>query len=589
MIYILFIVLIVFIVHQNSRINSIEASLKGKIVTKTEAVREEVKEDTTTQLEVKVAEVEPKSETKKDVSGEEVSGRILGRLGIAAVIIGVAFFLRYAFANNWVGPAGRVAIGILLGIIILAIGQFLRKKYLQFSDLLMGGGLVVLYLSIFSAHTFYHLVDPMIAFFGMILVTAIGVAISIINATKTLSVLALIGGFCTPFLIGMTELSAWTTFTYITILNAGTLGVLSYKKWPTLVLVSLIGTHIYFGVWLFSSYNDSLLVPTLIFILVQFLILNASSLIRIIKEKATATQIDYAVLALTALSFALVTYYLLMPEYKHFVSIGSVLVSGFYAVIALIAYRENPKDRTINIFLPGLAVAFLTAAVPIEFSGQWIAAWWFVEAVVLYIVASTSSSRGFQIMGVIVYMLGLCDLFIYLLTYERPGDFMVFFNGHFIMLAMAIIVAYVIAGIYHRYGSTSPDIQKRGVAVFVVLANILTLYALTTQIIMYYEVQLSGDLVSISREQVMNLSNTSVSILWAIYAAFLTFIGFAKRYPAVRRMGLTLFIITAFKVVIDVWSLGEIYRIVSFIVFGIIALAASFVYVRYKDRLKDIV
>jgi uncharacterized membrane protein len=87
----------------------------------------------------------------------------------------------------------------------------------------------------------------------------------------------------------------------------------------------------------------------------------------------------------------------------------------------------------------------------------------------------------------------------------------------------------------------------------------------------------------------MNLSNTSVSILWAIYAAFLTFIGFAKRYPAVRRMGLTLFIITAFKVVIDVWSLGEIYRIVSFIVFGIIALAASFVYVRYKDRLKDIV
>jgi uncharacterized membrane protein len=300
MIYILFIVLIVFIVHQNSRINSIEASLKGKIVTKTEAVREEVKEDTTTQLEVKVAEVEPKSETKKDVSGEEVSGRILGRLGIAAVIIGVAFFLRYAFANNWVGPAGRVAIGILLGIIILAIGQFLRKKYLQFSDLLMGGGLVVLYLSIFSAHTFYHLVDPMIAFFGMILVTAIGVAISIINATKTLSVLALIGGFCTPFLIGMTELSAWTTFTYITILNAGTLGVLSYKKWPTLVLVSLIGTHIYFGVWLFSSYNDSLLVPTLIFILVQFLILNASSLIRIIKEKATASSIANCMARLAA-------------------------------------------------------------------------------------------------------------------------------------------------------------------------------------------------------------------------------------------------------------------------------------------------
>jgi uncharacterized membrane protein len=74
-----------------------------------------------------------------------------------------------------------------------------------------------------------------------------------------------------------------------------------------------------------------------------------------------------------------------------------------------------------------------------------------------------------------------------------------------------------------------------------------------------------------------------------LYAALLTAIGFAKKYPVVRRMGLILFIITACKVVIDVWSLGQLYRIVSFIVFGVIALIASFMYVKYKDRLKDIV
>ncbi len=62
-------------------------------------------------------------------------------------------------------------------------------------------------------------------------------------------------------------------------------------------------------------------------------------------------------------------------------------------------------------------------------------------------------------------------------------------------------------------------------------------------------------------------------------------VGFVKRFGPARYMGLILFIITAFKVVIDIWSLGEIYRIVSFIVFGIIALAASFIYVRYSERL----
>jgi hypothetical protein len=39
----------------------------------------------------------------------------------------------------------------------------------------------------------------------------------------------------------------------------------------------------------------------------------------------------------------------------------------------------------------------------------------------------------------------------------------------------------------------------------------------------------------------------------------------------------------------NVWSLGQLYRIISFIVFGLIALIASFAYAKYKDRLKDVI
>ncbi len=84
-----------------------------------------------------------------------------------------------------------------------------------------------------------------------------------------------------------------------------------------------------------------------------------------------------------------------------------------------------------------------------------------------------------------------------------------------------------------------------------------------------------------------NTSNTLVSVLWALYAVALTGIGFARRITGIRRLGLILFVITGIKIVLDVWSLGQIYRIVSFIVFGIIALVASFVYAKYKDRLKN--
>ena len=521
-------------------------------------------------------------------SSEEASGRIIGRIGIGAVVIGIAFFLKYAFDNNWVGPGGRIMIGILAGMALLGIGQWLRKKYLGYSDLLMGGGLAVLYLSVYSAHALYQLIDPMTTFMGLIVVTAVGVVISIINATQTLSIVAAIGGYLAPALIGVSLVGPMVTFTYLTILNGGVLGILVYKKWAPLVLIGLAGTWLHFGSWLMTSYNDSLLVSTLFFILLQFIIFTAASVVRLIMEKRKAEEIDYVLLAVTALSFAGACFYLLNSQYKDFLSLGFALIAVLYGAIALIAYKENPEDRTLNIFLPGLSVAFLTAAIAIEFSGPWVSAWWLVEALVLYVVASKASSRGYQVMGVVVYILGLLKLLQYIFTYVQPAGYVVFFNGPFVMLCMAIAVAYAIAFVYYRYGSISDEIRTRGISAFVIIANVLTVYALTNQINAYYSLQAGSAISAISLGSSQN-SATAVSIAWALYAALLTVIGFAKKYAVVRRIGLALFIITACKVVIDVWNLGQIYRIVSFITFGIIALAVSFIYVKYRDRLKDIV
>ena len=40
---------------------------------------------------------------------------------------------------------------------------------------------------------------------------------------------------------------------------------------------------------------------------------------------------------------------------------------------------------------------------------------------------------------------------------------------------------------------------------------------------------------------------------------------------------------------LEVWQLGQLARIISSIAFGVIALAASFMYAKYKQRLKEIV
>lgn len=580
------IILFVMFIHQSRRISQLESLIKSRGPVNASVTSQPNQAPLQTAIPPVApvpAPTAPNLQTPK--TGEESSGKLLGSLGIAAVVIGVGFFIKYAFDNAWIGPAGRVMLGILIGAAGIALGQWLRKKYLGYSDLLMGGGLAILYLAIYASYGFYHLVDPMLAFLGMIVVTLVGVGFSMFNSTQTLAFVSFIGGFLAPFMIGQDQIVPWILFTYITIINAGILAILIHKKWPGLILIGLVATLMHFGFWYESSYDQTLLVPTLIFILIQFLIFTASSLVRIIVARQRANELDYFILGSTALSFALICYDMLMPEYRVQTAIGSAIVAGLYLVIALIAYHENPEDRSINIFLPGLSVSFLTAAVPIQFSGPWIAAWWLIEALILYIIASKSSSRGFQVMGVVVYMLGLLDVFWYIITYQAPPQGLtIFFNGPFVMLLMAIAVAYMIAFIYYRFGSTSPEIQKRGIAVFVVLANILTLYACTTQITEYYQLK---SMLHTDYYKLNNAENTTISLFWALYAALLTTLGFMKRYASLRTMGLILFLITAFRVLIHVWSLGELYRIISFIAFGIIALTASFLYVKYKDRLRS--
>ena len=42
-----------------------------------------------------------------------IGGTWLNRVGIVAVLIGVSYFLKFAFDNEWVGPAPRVLIGLV--------------------------------------------------------------------------------------------------------------------------------------------------------------------------------------------------------------------------------------------------------------------------------------------------------------------------------------------------------------------------------------------------------------------------------------------------------------------------------------------
>src|SRR5437879_4529723 len=109
----------------------------------------------------------------------------LNRIGIIAILIGVSYFLKYAFENNWIGPSGRVTIGLLAGIALVIWSEKLRSLgHKAFSFSLKAVGIGTLYLSLWGAFQIYRLIPATAAFLAMIMVTGATIALALAEAAR---------------------------------------------------------------------------------------------------------------------------------------------------------------------------------------------------------------------------------------------------------------------------------------------------------------------------------------------------------------------------------------------------------------------
>ncbi len=126
----------------------------------------------------------------------------LNRIGIAALLIGISYFLKFAFDNNWIGPAGRVTIGLLAGVgFVLWSERFRTTGYKAFSYSLKAVGIGALYLSLYAGFQVYNLFPSSIAFVMMLVVTSATAAMAVSQDAQILAAFALTGGFSTPLLL----------------------------------------------------------------------------------------------------------------------------------------------------------------------------------------------------------------------------------------------------------------------------------------------------------------------------------------------------------------------------------------------------
>jgi uncharacterized membrane protein len=152
-------------------------------------------------------------------------------------------------------------------------------------------------------------------------------------------------------------------------------------------------------------------------------------------------------------------------------------------------------------------------------------------------------------------------------------------------------VAVVVLGAVAWYASRRADDAARTVAAVAIVAlNAIALIALSHEVADYYAREMTVIQPGRYRrtpaygsewQRIQIARDFTYSALWMAYGAMLMVVGFLRRSAFVRWQALLLIAVTIVKVfVYDVSQLDRGYRIVSFIVLGVLLLAISFVYQR---------
>lgn len=510
------------------------------------------------------------------------------RVGIFALLFGVAFFLKYAFDNNWIGPSGRVALGLLAGIaVVIWSERFRNKGNTLFSYSLKAVGIGTMYLSLWGAYQIYHLVPSAVAFIAMIVVTASTVTLAVTQDAEIVGVYAMIGGFSTPVLLSTGENHEIVLFSYVCLLDLAILSMVNFKPWRRLLWGSFAGTwSLYLG-WYASYYTNSQRPLTVLFAALFFTLFALVPLLTPLTRSRWHKGYSVTLTALPLANAAVFFFALFVMYSTKTVTLtwyALALAAVYLAFASLIKRRANSEPdvvKLVTLLHIAIAIAFITMAVPLKLNSHWITIGWLVESAVLLGISVRTQATFLRYFAAITLALGIFRL----LVIDNFQVTTLLFNARFAtyLVAIAILAGIVTAGDRFASEHEKPFVMFAGVAL-----NILALLALTLEAHDFFARQLTAFYMSNRTlggygpfQQIEFARNFTYSAIWLAYGACLMAFGFWRRSAFVRWQALVLIAFTIGKVFLfDSSSLGTGYRIVSFMALGVVLMAISYVYSR---------
>jgi len=347
--------------------------------------------------------------------------RWFARVGVVMLLFGVAYFLKYAYDNEWIGPRGRLAIGALAGLAALALGERCRRKgWPVFFQTLTGGGLAAFYLCVFYSFQVYHLLAQAPSFALAVGVTALAVALAVAHRAQAIALLALVGGFLSPVLLSTGENRPHALFLYVLVLDLVALGCACFRRWRALDAFCFLATAALYLGWFRKFYAKDQMLPALLYASIFYLVFVLGPLLNGLVRRVPDPP---EALALPALSAAWAFFYyhrILFADHRPilgFVVLGQALV--LLGLFWVWSRRRGRVDRAAQVLL-ATALALVLLAVPMHLRLYGVPLAWAAEGVVLIFIGRRQNSFLCRVGGLLGLGLAFGGLVARLPLHEVP-------------------------------------------------------------------------------------------------------------------------------------------------------------------------
>ena len=308
-----------------------------------------------------------------------LGGNTIVRVGLVILFVGLSFLAHYA-ANAGLFPIElRLILVAAAGIALLCVGFLKRSDKPEFALTLQGGGVAILYLTVFAASRLFDVIPPAAAFPMMIVVCTLGCALALLQNSQTLAATSFVGGFAVPILLGG-QGSTLGLFGYYTVLNLAVLGIAWRRSWRIINLIGFVATFGLATAWGVLVY-DPALYATCQFFLILFVLIYVGA--GILHARDTPGRPGNVVDSSLLFGPAIAGFGLQVGLVRDMQFGSAFSALGFGALYLLLAVfvtrRSRGDDRVLADGLIAVAVGFVTLAVPLALGVRWTATVWALE------------------------------------------------------------------------------------------------------------------------------------------------------------------------------------------------------------------